>query len=353
MDAAPRATEINCFFRNARSGFQAAAQKKGKQSVWIQPGAISIRLDFAGPAMLPNVLPALVHLRTDPLANASLNIEIWDSASTGITMPPPPWSSRDYIARNEIRNFHGSQSITVAYNPGSSMLSMLKTDSGMGILWMQDANNCPYWEKAAPLRTLLHWWCLGLGKQLVHGAAVGTRKGALLLAGRGGSGKSTTALCAVLAGMDYLGDDYVLCDATESTVSVHSLFNTAKLDAIALQRIPELSSKLTDIEVPENEKAVISIAAHFPDRISRSRQLHALIIPRVTNQPDSRLQRIRPAQAFLALAPTTIFQLPGANAASLAFLKNLIERLPCYQLDVGNDREQTVKLLHELIGRHS
>ena len=80
-------------------------------------------------------------------------------------------------------------------------------DGDRGAFWARDAEALPRWETAAPLRTLLRW-ALRSGLHLVHAAAVVGARGAALLAGASGAGKSTTALAAAQAGLGYVGDDY-------------------------------------------------------------------------------------------------------------------------------------------------
>jgi hypothetical protein len=216
---------------------------------------------------------------------------------------------------------------------------------------MKDADRCPYWELAAPLRTIFHWWCSRRNQQLIHGAAVGTLQGAILLTGKGGSGKSTTALSALLSGMDYMGDDYVLCELDGNIARIHSLFNTAKLDDCSLRYLPELQSKLHNTDRRHDEKAVVFTHEHFPRQVCRSRVLHAIVIPRVTSSASSRISPLKAVSAYLALSPTTVFQLPGAKQAALTFLKQLVERLPCYQLELGPDPGQTSALIRRFIER--
>ena len=343
-------TSIAQFYRAAWSANKEANRlAPHTPSVWLNVGGAVLRLTFAGEAMIPNVVPALAHLCIDPRPRVDLDIAIWDSVSTKVNMPPPPWSSGDYIARGEIRSHSGEGGFEVAYQPRSGHLSMLQGNSRRAMVWTHDASQCPYWERAAPLRTLLHWWSSRRGQQLVHGAAVGTADGAILLTGKGGSGKSTTALSALLAGLDYIGDDYVLCQLTGAGAVVHSLFNTAKLDREAFQRLPELSDKIANADRLGEEKGVIFTREHFPQQVCRSRVMRAIVIPCVTDRVSSRMVPMRAALAYLALTPTTVFQLPGANQPALAFLKQVVESLPCYQLELGRDPAQTATLIKQFI----
>jgi len=350
IDSAVTTPDYRDFYAAARSCFVTASNNADTTpALWLNLAGSALRLRFAGEAMVANVTPALEHLLIDPQSQSDLDVCIWDSVSTQAPMPPPPWGSHDYVARGEIRNHRGQGGIDLAYNPGSGRLTILHGDSQTALQWTQDADHCPYWEQAAPLRSLFHWWCSRRSQQLVHGAAVGTEAGAVLLTGKGGSGKSTTALGALLSGLDYLGDDYVLCELVGDQAKVYSLFNTAKIDDQSLEYMPEFQDKLSNNKRLPEEKAVVFIQRYFPQQMCRSRPLRAILIPRVTGNANSRIVPLRPALAYLALSPTTVFQLPGAREESLAILKQLVQRLPCYQLELGRDRQQTAALIKQTI----
>jgi hypothetical protein len=192
---------------------------------------------------------------------------------------------------------------------------------------------------------------------LVHGAAVGTAEGAVLITGKGGSGKSTTALGALMAGLLYLGDDYVLCALSTDGVQLFSLFNSAKVDRNTLQRLalaPEqLMNRAAFLAPPkpggEPEKGVLLVQKYYPALVQTALPLRAILVPHITDQQETRLSPLKPAQAFLALTPTTVFQLPGAQQAALTFLRRLVTQLPCYQLLLGRDATQTPAVLRTLI----
>ena len=87
----------------------------------------------------------------------------------------------------------------------------------IGLFWVRDQAELPYWTASAPFRTLLHWWMEANGCQLLHAAAVGHQDGALLITGKGGVGKSTTALTCLEAGMQLISDDYLVVKLRELT----------------------------------------------------------------------------------------------------------------------------------------
>lgn len=351
-------SDVAQLFESAWAAFTTARrQSQTAQSVFLTVGGSVIRLLFANDALPPLFLPALAHLALPTREEAAIEIAIWDSASTGVSMLPPPWAEDDYLARGEIRGVDATAAVQVAYHPGSGILSMLHRDEQRAVVWMADAEQCPSYERAAPLRTILHWWCTAQGQQLVHGAAIGTEEGAVLITGKGGSGKSTTALSALQAGMFYLGDDYVLCELSAGTAQVFSVFNSAKVDSNTLRRLALSAAQLINRDSflaqtqnsSEPEKGVLLVQEYRPALVRESLPLRAVLAPQITDHQEARLQPLKPAQAFLALTPTTVFQLPGTQQAALSFLRRLVTQLPCYQLELGRNPAQTHAVIRSLI----
>lgn len=308
-----------------------------------------IELRFASDAMLQHFFPALEHLTCRSTGDAGLTVFLWDSSADGSSAPVPPWDQDAYAPRGEVRWSAGDGELQVAYNPGSRVLSVFNGVSGEAFLWLPDVRECPSWESAAPLRTVLHWWATRAGRQLLHGAAVGDASGALLLTARGGSGKSTTALNALLAGMSYLGDDYVLAALDEAGPSVHSLYATAKVDPAAPDTVPALTQLMHDASAEAGEKVVIYLAKWKRDLLARSLPLRAVVVPGLKPGESSRLAPLKPSVAYLAMAPTTAFQLPQAREAATTFMRRLVSAVPCFRLELGDDIDAVPQLLRELL----
>ncbi len=345
-------------FESASAAFATAwQQSQTAQAVGLTVGGRAVRLLFANDALPPLLLPALAHLVTSAPEAVDLEVAIWDSASTAVPMSAPPWAEDAYLARGEIRGHDTDELVQVAYHPGSGILSMFHKVEQRALLWMANAEQCPYYEQAAPLRTILHWWSAAHGQQLVHGAAIGSENGAVLITGKGGSGKSTTALSALMAGMFYLGDDYVLCELTESSAQVFSLYNSAKIDSNTLNLLALSAEQLLNRDgfldgtqdESDPEKGVLLVQEYRPDLVRSALPLRAIVVPQITHARETRLQPLKPIQALIALTPTTIFQLPGAQKAAMAFLRRLVLQLPCYQLQLGPDLAQTHAVIRSLI----
>ncbi len=313
-------------------------------------GGYTVELRFAGTALMPLITPALKHLAVKSGLTPALTVCLWDSASTHTKMPSPPWSSNAYIARGEVLGYN-DEHIRTAFHLGSGILSMFDTMRNAALFWIRDANLTPYYESAAPLRTILHWFARNHGCQLVHAAAVGTPSGGVLLAGKGGSGKSTTALACLLSGMLYAGDDYVLVNSGESTPFVYSLYNSAKVDLGQIWRLPSLLTAVSNSERLDAEKALIFLYDHYPEKITTGFPVRAILLPRITGLSETRLKKASSMTSLTALAPSTIFQLPGAGHESLQSLTNFVKQVPSYVLELGSDLhkipEVILNLLHE------
>jgi len=227
------------FFQRSYEKFLQAKESAGEINYFYSIGGTSVCLKFAGETLVQYLTPALEHHRVPEVRSPDLTLCLWDSDSTGTTMIPPPCKRDCFTDRGDIWGFQSSR-IKTAFHWIECSVNLLDLDTNTGIYWVQTAKSLPYWVHASPLRTLLHWWMEKNGCQLLHAAAVGTEHGAVLITGKGGVGKSTTALSCLQADFDYLGDDYVVT-RLEPSPTVLSLYSTAKLDAGQVANFPALS----------------------------------------------------------------------------------------------------------------
>jgi hypothetical protein len=195
---------------------------------------------------------------------------------------------------------------------------------------------------------VLAWWAAATDRQLAHGAAVGTVDGAVLIAARGGSGKSTTALSALESGMLYLGDDYVMLEDAGAP-RVASLYCTAKVRPDNLsERLPRLAELVLGEIDPVQDKVTLFLDDRFASQLPASLPLRAIVVPRLAPTGKAELHRVHASRVLTALAPTTLFQLPGAGEDALRRLRRFVSAVPGYRLDLGTDLTRNVELLRAL-----
>ncbi len=335
------------FFNDVYAAFLTAAPDVREYRYRI--AGIPVAQRFAGDALEPVLMPALRHLRADDAPE--LTVCLWDSASTGVALPPIPWEhynnvfSWEYGTQGEIRSFN-DQRFGVIHNRWLNYLHLVDRARGLAICWYDNAATLPYWECTFPLRTVLHLYTRDANVQLMHSASVGTPAGGVLLAGRSGSGKSTTALACLGSQLLYAGDDYTAVQLGDQPY-VHSLYSVAKLVNDNLERFPHLQPRIHNQERAEDEKAILLL--NDADGTTAGFPLKAIFMPQVTGRHDTRLIEGSKAAALLALAPTSLFQLVGAKAISFRKMRDLVRQLPVYTLEVGTDLRQIPATILEFL----
>ncbi|MDP3209109.1 MAG: glycosyltransferase, partial [Rhodoglobus sp.] len=187
-------------------------------------------------------------------------------------------------------------------------------------------------------------WILELrGRQLVHAAAVATADGAVLIAGSGGSGKSTTALTCLEAGMDFLGDDYFAVSLDPPTV--HSVYATAKIadaEHPACRQFPIMPSS------PDDEKFVLQLYPAAKEQLRRSAPLRAIVTPEVVDRETTVVVEVDRDRLEHAATFTTLAQLPHAGAEARARIGQVLDEVPGGLLQLGRDRAGVVEAIRRL-----
>lgn len=325
--------------------FARAAAAHGEQSHTFRVADLSVRLRFAGPALVDHVLPAFAHHPTPVEGPYDLEVCLWDSRSTGVEMAPPPCNRRNFTNRGEIWGFNSRRYLS-AFHYGEFSVNTMDTATDEAVYWVQDAGRLPFWVNASPLRSILHWRLARAGMQLVHAAVVGTDRGAVVIPGRGGSGKSTTALLSLRDGLRYVSDDYAAL-RLDPEPRAYSLYSTAKLELDSIERFPDLASHRDVKRSAGYEKAVVFLYPRFRERIAASIPIRAIALPRIDGREESSLSEIDALSVEQAASFTTISHLPGAGQATVEFMKRLSTEVPRVALELGSRLETVPRAVAE------
>jgi hypothetical protein len=314
---------------------QAAAEVGGFGDHWLELAGRAVLLRFAGDALRDRLLPALAHLETDPRGDPDLVIRLWESESNPSTAPSPAWERDDFREHGVIRGYFGDGFYTV-YEWGSRALNVVDAERGEAFYWVRSTETIGLPERGAPLRTLFNLWLAGQDVQLVHGGAVGHPGGCVLLVGKSGAGKTSTALSCLGSDMRHIGEDYCLLAAGEPP-TVASLYSSAKVEAEAIERLPGAHELVASMPIELGDKALLDIHRHRPEKMMRSAPLKAILVPRITGRPETTVEPSSAGAAMAAVAPTTMLQLPGNGPSAMRLLSSVVQSVPCMQLDVGTD----------------
>ncbi|MBN1363514.1 MAG: glycosyltransferase [Syntrophaceae bacterium] len=339
--------EQQFFFQKSYDRFLGAKDAAGEINFYYRIGDSTVCLKFAGNQLVPYLTPALDHLRLADDSIPDLTICIWDSASTHVKMIPPPCTVDCFTDRGDIWGFN-SKRFKTAFHWVEDSVNLMDLKTKIGFFWVQQTDKLPFWVVASPLRTLFHWWMEKNGCQLLHAAAVGTEQGAVLITGKGGVGKSTTALSCLQEGFYYLADDYVVVRLSPEPV-VYSLYNTAKLNGDHVENFPNLSQYVKNLEKVDREKAVLFLKTPFKKKIITQMHLQAVLTPAIVNRRNSAIGYVSKREMQNALSFTTMSQLPNIGRYTYDFIGRLIDALPSYTLEIGRDFTKIPTAVSELL----
>lgn len=300
----------------------ARAEKNGNPSdYYVALPEHTLRLRFANPVLIPLVTPAFEHLKVErPQAKPRITIYLWDCASTGSELPPPPPKTRGFLS---------------CFEKKAGILNVLHSPTRQGFYCVRDVQGLPQSESGAPLSKILNWWMRDNGFKLVHAGAVGIlRGGAVLLVGKGNSGKSTSALACLAGGMRYLSDDYCFV-TTAPPFHVQSLYCSGKIHRADAVKFPGFAPCKSTLEHPGAEKTLFFFHPWAAEQISKRLSLRAIFVPMIHDGAETTLLPASASVALKALAPSTLFQMPDRRPEDFYDLVDLAKNLPCFILKVG------------------
>lgn len=340
---------LSATFNGLVDAFGRAGERSGRIDRWIDLDGHPLKLSVAGTRLAEALAPALAHLPV-PGGEPSAELEIlaWDEAESGIAPPPLPWSWAELSGTVRLVLPPGGEAFRIhAYEEGM-MFFMYSVEARRAVFWTRDTRQLPSFFRAAPFLTLMHWWGRETGLRLVHAGCVGDERGAALIAGKGGSGKSTTCLLCIEAGMDYLSDDFCLIRPLPEP-TVISLYSSGKLHRDHFQRFPDLAARSVDPVPDVFEKPVVFLQQHFPDRTKTRLPLRTVIVPQVSGEEHTRWEPLSPAVALRALSSSTMFQFSPDDGTAFRDTAATLRGLKCFRLHLGLRTGEIVPAVREIL----
>jgi hypothetical protein len=325
---------LHDFFAELPRSFARAAARTGRQSErTYRVAGQAFTVGIAGGALEPVLTPAFAHLPPAE-AGGGWHIRAWDEAESGVPMPRPTWPWPEHGSLKHLVLPGAGEGFRISIEPDPGIIALCRGETGEAWFWSRDAKRLPTNQYGSPLLGVMHWWAQARGLCLVHAAGVGTEDGGVLLVGKGGSGKSTTALSCLQAGFEYVGDDYCLVSPGEKP-EAFGLYSSGKLFREQFPRFPELAARAIDPGPDVFRKPVVFLypdaARHLPECLP----LRAIVIPTITGGTESECVPVGAAEAFRAIAPSTTAQLVHDESTLIQGMLALVRRLPCFQLRLG------------------
>lgn len=274
-------------------------------------------------------------LAPHPDAPARMRAFVLHPGVAGIS-PPLPWDLRRPCHPQRIAEVLRDAGLQAAYFHDLDHWHIYDHAAGAAVQLMRGAGEYPPWETGAPLRPFLHWHYALAGRRLTHCGTLGIGGKGVILAGAGGSGKSGTVIAGLLHGLQSVGDDYVLLDAGHD-ITAHPLFATLKQDPAGFRRLG-LDARLgRDLPLNWQGKHQFTMADVAAQPVPARLAIGALLLPRIGGGARTEIAPVGRAEAMIALAASSIYQMPGERESGFRFFGEITRRLPCFRLTLGPD----------------
>jgi hypothetical protein len=87
----------------------------------------------------------------------------------------------------------------------------------------------------------------------------------------------------------------------------------------------------------------------FPERLRTHISIQAVVLPRVADGQESWFGGIPKGQALLAMAPSSLIEIPSRGMEGFARLAQLVEQVPTFEMRLGRDLETIPECVDKLI----
>jgi hypothetical protein len=319
-----------------------------RESTYVLAGQ-PVRMRIVGLKFAASMHLPFAHLCAEGahLPVSGLTVELWDQSETNV-------SCQIGLTRDDL-DLHPNlkHSADGGYASYQLQHSLVCLDRGSGFMvgYTSNAEELSLYERGRPLHVPLSLWHKSRDMPLVHAGLVSKNRRGLLLAGPGGSGKSTSAITCACAGFSYLSDDLIgLQLSPEGDFVGHSLYNSTFVEPDHLKRFALFDRHAITGRYPFEKKRLVLLSQIASLKFERSCRIEAIVLPRVLHAPTSRLRPTSKGEALLALAPSSL--LVGERSCGLEGfdkLSRLVQQVPCYRLELGGALDEIPRVLEGLL----
>lgn len=190
-------------------------------------------------------------------------------------------------------------------------------------------------------------WASDAGMILLHAAAVGTQGKGVLIVGRSGSGKSTFSVSCLMAGLDFVSDDYVLLSQT-GPVEAMPLYTNIAVNPDMYERMPP-SDRLREPAYADWWNGKLHF--HLDNReFSPKLEIRAVVMPRVSGGDEPSIAPSPQGAAMTQMIHSSLEQLERYRDTDLIRqMGTRLGRLPVYEMQMSTDLMKNPAFLRRFI----
>jgi hypothetical protein len=319
---------------------RAVASLPSVEERWVTVAGRPVRVRVAGLTLAAQLANAWPHAAEPPAdGTAALTVDLWDEDATGVGIPGGAVS--DLLHSRDGRFVHHGLAHVASWldRAGPRLVACFVAPAAR--------HPARFYQPFGPL---LAMWLADVQAPAIHAGAVSIDGGGIVLTGRAGAGKSTAAISCLLAGCDYLGDDFVaITEEHDGTARVHGVYGMAHVVASQVDRFPALPARFLHTPDVDGGKAVVDLAGAFPGRVVPEATIRAIVLPRILAGATTRVRPASKVDAMIAMAPASLFMRGAATPRAFHSMARLIERVPAYWLEMGPDLTTIPAVLRPLM----
>lgn len=316
------------------------------QEVTLVFGQLTIVVRFIGSSLENVVLPVLRHAaaKNNPTTPQTIVYAV-ACDETGFPNPPPEWPFPiDSKAAQMRTHWNLADGPVLSSDESRGIWHLHDMSRQVGLYWVSSTAELPYWEYGSALRHHIFWGSLACNQCMLHCAVVSRGQRGALIAGPGGSGKSTLTAAAIQSGWHTTGDDFVAISNLDKPVS-YRLFDVLKLTGMAETVFREISSQALNPERVAGEKALIRLSDACPQSFVESIPLDVILSAKLVHEPESRIVPTSRLNLVRALVPNTASLVRTGFEQIFSFSSELMRSLPCFEFQIGKNPIEALQVL--------
>jgi hypothetical protein len=298
-------------------------------------GDSKVHLCGANQTIVSRISEAFEHLRSESDESPQLEIRLFSSSKNKVKdgfLNAADWSCS--FEGGTVSGTADSRYLTYSREWSEQQLDRNRVQI---LAWYDEHMEIPYAERSKPLSLPLTVWYNDRGIQIVHAGLLSLNETGILIAGPAGSGKTTVALACTSEGYRFLADDYAgVQQQADGSFAGFSLYNSIRLDRSGLDYFRRFRS-YAEMDPDGKEKSILFLNRIFPQLVARRTRIGIVLFPKISDSGETRVRPIEKGKALLRFAYSSI-QIPSSGPAfGLGPLSRLLEKVPCFWLELGRD----------------